>query len=326
MNSKVTFGQYYKADSFLHRLDPRTKIISILVLMVSIFLINNVYILLGLLASVLVLICFSKVPLIKFLNSLKMMAMLLLFSVFFQVCFNNRGVLLKEFNFNLDLINTLIIVALLVCYVLSKKIIKKFRFLLLIITIFLAFVVQYYLNLNILYNLNYQISIYDEGLLTSSKIVLRIISILFMSSLLTLTTKPNELNNGLEKVLHPLTYLKIKVGIFSMMISIALRFIPTLINEAEKILKAQASRGVDFKEGKLKDKIFQIVSLLIPMFVIAFKRAEDLADAMEVRGYIPDAERTKINKLQYHVADFITYAFSLLFLGGIIFLKVKYAI
>ena len=104
-----------------------------------------------------------------------------------------------------------------------------------------------------------------------------------------------ELNQGLESLLKPLRFFKLNPSIFTMMIAIALRFIPTLINEANKILKAQASRGVDFKEGKLKDKIGQIISLIVPMFVIAYRRAIDLSDAMEARGYIPGEKRTKIN-------------------------------
>ena len=111
-----------------------------------------------------------------------------------------------------------------------------------------------------------------------------------------------------------------------MMISIALRFIPTLINESTKILRAQASRGVDFEDGKLKEKIFQIVSLLVPMFVISYKKAEDLANAMEARGYIPGEERTRINVLKYRISDLLTYIFLVLFLTGVIFFKVRGAI
>src|SRR5690606_12025828 len=102
--------------------------------------------------------------------------------------------------------------------------------------------------------------------------------------LLTLTTKPTDLNNGLESVLSPLEKIGLKTSILAMMISIALRFIPTLINEADRILKAQASRGVDFKEGNIGQKVVQIISLLIPMFIVSFKRAEELANAMEARG------------------------------------------
>lgn len=324
--NNVVFGQYYHSDSFFHKLDPRTKIISLLILMISIFLINNLYVLLGFLIFVLCLIAFSKVPIIKFLSSLKMMTMLFAFTIFFQVAFNNNGALIKVIDFNIDFINTLIILMLIIIILFKGKIIKKFNMTSTLVLIALAFFVQNKLNFKVFYNINYQISIYDEGLFTSLKIVLRIISLLFVSSLLTLTTKPSDLNNGLEWCLGFLKVFKIKVGIFSMMVSIALRFIPTLINETEKILKAQASRGASFKEGSLKNKIMQIVSLLIPMFVISFKKAEDLADAMEVRGYIPGEKRTTINKLEFKIKDIASFVFSFLLIGLIIYLKVRYAI
>jgi energy-coupling factor transport system permease protein len=107
-----------------------------------------------------------------------------------------------------------------------------------------------------------------------------------------------------------------------MMISIALRSIPTLINESQRILKAQASRGVDFNEGKLKDKINQIISLLVPMFVISYKKAEDLAYAMEARGYIPGKERSKLEVLKYKLSDYLVYVFVLLFISLIIIGKI----
>jgi energy-coupling factor transport system permease protein len=130
------------------------------------------------------------------------------------------------------------------------------------------------------------------------------------SAILTLTTKPTDLNNGLESLLK---IFGKKTSILAMMISIALRFIPTLFQETDKILKAQASRGVDFNEGKLREKISQVVSLLVPMFIISFKRAADLADAMEARGYIPGEKRTKLIKMQFTIKDVI-YMFSVILL------------
>lgn len=134
-------------------------------------------------------------------------------------------------------------------------------------------------------------------------IIARVFILLMFSSILMLTTKPTDLNNGLESLLSPFEKIGIKTSILAMMVSIALRYIPTLFNETEKILKAQASRGVDFNEGKLKDKISQIISLLIPMFVISFKRATELADAMEARGYIPGEKRTKLNEMKFKFKD-----------------------
>src|SRR5690606_28605122 len=120
--------------------------------------------------------------------------------------------------------------------------------------------------------------IYDDALRHGGFIILRLVLIICISSLLTFTTKPTDLTLGIERVLSPLKLFRVQVSELALMISIALRFIPTLLEETQKILKAQTSRGADFTEGNIKDKILQIISLLIPMFIISFKRAEDLAN------------------------------------------------
>jgi energy-coupling factor transport system permease protein len=326
MNDKMIFGQYYHSNSWIHRLDPRTKIISLFALMLTAFIFSSLWGLLGMFILVLVLIATSKIPFGKFLQSLKMMAMLLVFTIFFQVFFS-QGVGEARFvlHFELRWLSLGIFIVLLVLFFLSKKIIRKGRGLLFIATLLLGFYLQTILKTTPLLT-GYTLRIYDEGLITSARVILRIINLICFSSLLTLTTKPTDLNNGLEEVAKPLGIFKINVSIMAMMISIALRFIPTLINEAMRILKAQASRGVDFAEGKIKDKIMQIISLLIPMFVVAYKRAEDLANAMEARGYIPGDKRTKINELVYHTSDYFAYAVTLLCFGLTLFLRIAYAI
>jgi hypothetical protein len=125
-----------------------------------------------------------------------------------------------------------------------------------------------------------------------------------------------------EGIFKPFTFMKRGVSIMGMMISIALRFIPTLLNESQKILKAQASRGVDFNDGSFKEKVMQIVSLLVPMFVISYKKAEDLAYAMEARGYIPGKERTKLEVLKYQTKDILSYIFIFIFISLIIIGKI----
>lgn len=325
MGDKIVFGQYYNSDSWIHRLDPRTKLIAVFLYMITLFISKSMYVLFGILLLTLIIIGTSKVPLLKFLNSLKMVSFILLFTFLFQVIFRKDGNLLQTFTFKMNILNLIIILTLLVLFFISKRVIKHLRVLLFSGILLLCFAVQYYLDYTYLL-FEYKIEIYDSGLMMSLFILIRIISLLFISSLLTLTTKPTDLNQGLEALLKPLTYLKVKTSILSMMISIALRFIPTLINEAEKILKAQASRGVDFNEGKLKDKIVQIISLLVPMFVIAYKRAYDLADAMEARGYNPDDVRTSINILKYKTSDILTLTSSVLLMGIIVFLRVKYAL
>lgn len=322
---KIIFGQYYPSNSWIHRLDPRVKIVSMFIFMISLFLIENILALLGFLAFLFIVILTSKIPVVKFLNSIKMMSIVLVITFFLQIFFRKEGELLADLSFDLTVFSLIIISLSLLLWFLFSKYIKAFKTSLFVILILSLFALQYYTNIGT--NLvSYKIMIYDKGLTMASYIVLRIMALLFVSSLLTLSTKPTELNNGLESLLKPLKKIGIKVSVLTMMISIALRFIPTLIQEADKILKAQASRGADFKEGKLKDKIGQIVSLIVPMFVIAYKRAYDLADAMEARGYIPENDRTSIYLLKYKKADYLVYTFNILLIILVIGARVLYAL
>lgn len=162
------------------------------------------------------------------------------------------------------------------------------------------------------------ISVYSDAFLNTFKVFLRLTLMIFMSSVLTLTTKPLDLTIGIEQLLKPLKRFKFPVHEVAMMISIALRFIPTLIEETNKIMIAQASRGVDFQAKKIKHKIKAIISLLVPLFVSSFKRADDLANAMEARGYNPSAQRTRFNQHNWYFKDTIGLAFSLFYMIGVI--------
>ena len=145
---------------------------------------------------------------------------------------------------------------------------------------------------------------------------IRLIIVVIISTLLTLTTRPSDLTLALESLFKPLGRIGIPVAEIALMISIALRFIPTLFEETQKILKAQASRGVDISEGNFKDKVIQLISLLVPLFILSFKRADELANAMEVRGYVPGRPRTSINQLRWRIPDTILILISIgLFLG-----------
>ena len=320
MNSKMILGQYYNVDSWIHRLDPRTKLISLFLLMIGIFIISDILLLTIALGLILILVISSKVPITRFLKSLKIMAALLIFTMIFQVLFNTQGTIIQSYQFDMKIINIAIIVGLLIVYFLLGKITKKFRMFTFLVFVVLAMYLQTItLPTNSLFT--YQINIYDQGLESAVKVLLRIINLITLSSLLTLSTKPTDMSNGLESITKPLKYIGVNVSILAMMVSIALRFIPTLINEANRILKAQASRGVDFQEGNLNDKVKQIVSLLIPMFVISYRRAGDLANAMEARGYIPGAMRTKINELKYRASDIIVIVSTIIILAGTIVLK-----
>lgn len=323
MNDKIIFGQYVNVDSWIHKLDPRCKISVLFLMMVCIFLINNIYALLGCFILITVIVLTSKIPLRKFLGSFKMIAMLLIFTTAFQILFNKNGDIIivngieltKQFTLTIQAL--IIDVVLLVLYFLSNKIIKKFRVLLFLLILFIGLYVQT-INDQTYQIVSYTISLYEEAVLSSLTVLLRIIILISLSALLTLSTKPTDLNSGIEGIFAPLKFMKSQISIFAMMISIALRSIPTLINESQRILKAQASRGVDFNEGKLKEKVNQIVSLLVPMFVISYKKAEDLAYAMEARGYIPGKERTKLEVLKYKTSDYLVYIFVIILIALII--------
>ena len=145
--------------------------------------------------------------------------------------------------------------------------------------------------------------IYDDAILQTLYITVRLALMIMITTLLTATTKPLELTLGIEFLLAPFKKIGVPAHEIAMMISIALRFIPTLIEETERIIKAQTSRGVDLDEGSLKEKIMAILSLIVPLFVSAFQKAEDLANAMESRGYAPGASRTRYKLLKWAVAD-----------------------
>ena len=312
MNSMIAFGQYYDSNSWLHRLDPRTKIMSLFVLMIALFCTSNIYAIGICLVLSFVLIASAKVPLLKCLNSLKGMAALILMSAIFQILMNKQGTLLTTLNFDFTVVNILIVIILLVFYFWLGRHVKVLR----ISQFIVIFAIAIYLFVKVpvihLFHENWKVDvgIYSGSLLNAGVIAGRVAVVLFLSTLLTLTTKSTDLNTGLSKILQPLKKIKLPVDTFSMMISIALRYIPTMMNETQRILKAQASRGADMGEGSFGQRVKQTTSLLVPMFVVAFDRGSDLADAMAARGYDPDHERTSLHILKFKAADIIVLVFS----------------
>ena len=145
--------------------------------------------------------------------------------------------------------------------------------------------------------------IYEGGLIQGLFISVRFTLLILVTSLLTLTTTPISITDGMEELLGPLKKWKMPVHELALMMSIALRFIPTLMEETEKIMKAQTARGVDFSSGPIKDRVKSIVPLLVPLFVSSFKRAEELATAMESRGYRGGEGRTKYRQLDWKTSD-----------------------
>ncbi|MCD8224158.1 MAG: energy-coupling factor transporter transmembrane protein EcfT [Clostridiales bacterium] len=160
-----------------------------------------------------------------------------------------------------------------------------------------------------------------EGLRTAAFMALRLIYLVIGSSVMTLTTTPNELTDGLERSLGFLKRVGVPVHEISMMMSIALRFIPILVEETDKIMKAQMARGADFESGNLIQKAKSMVPLLVPLFISAFRRATDLAMAMEARCYHGGEGRTKMKPLKYAQRDRIAYLFYLIYLAVLIVLR-----
>lgn len=159
----------------------------------------------------------------------------------------------------------------------------------------------------------WKLTITKEGLKLSIMMAIRLVFLIIGSSIMTLTTTPNQLTDGLEKLLNPLKKIKIPVHEIAMMMSIALRFIPILLEETDKIMKAQIARGADFESGNLIKKAKSMVPLLVPLFISAFRRANDLATAMESRCYRGGEHRTKMKPLQYGKKDVAAYGFLILY-------------
>jgi|SRR5690625_415692 len=153
----------------------------------------------------------------------------------------------------------------------------------------------------------FTLKIYSGGVQQGLMISLRFGLLIFMTSLLTLTTTPIEITDAIEELLRPLNKIKFPVHELALMMSISLRFIPTLMQETDKISKAQASRGVDFRTGPIKERIKAIVPLLVPLFISAFKRAEELAMAMESRGYQGGEGRSKLRELKFYTKDYLIF-------------------
>ncbi len=324
--NNITIGQYIAGDSWLHKLDPRVKLFSLVILLVATFLIPvspNLIPLLTMLAILVLVIGLtisSKIPLRKVLNGLKPIVFLLTFTFVIQLFYVKTGqLILGPFDMFISLSSIAAIILFLVFYNITKKHIK-FRILYFFFAVFVVFLLQAllpYISLT-----SYTIEIYDQGLLRAGFIFLRITNVIILTSLLTFTTMTTDLNYGIEALLKPLKIVKVPVDMIAMMLSLTLRYIPTLLIETEKIMKAQASRGVEFKESTFKEKISQIISLLIPVFVISFKRSEDLGNAMEVRGYVIGAKRTRIDEYIISTKDILTIVMSAFILAAVIYTRV----
>lgn len=260
----ITLGQYYPADSVIHKLDPRVKLFGTLIYIISLFVFKGLPAFILAAIFLVVLIKLSKVPFSYMVKGLKTIVLIMLFAAVFNL-FLTPGTKLVSF---------------------------------------WIFTITY------------------EGLKNAIVMMVRLIFLIIGTSLMTLTTTPNELTDGLEKALSPLKYIKVPVHEIAMMMSIALRFIPILIEETDKIMKAQMARGADFEHGNLIQKAKNMVPLLVPLFVSAFRRANDLAMAMEARCYRGGEGRTKMKPLHYQKRDRMAYLTLLVYLAAVIGLRI----
>ena len=313
-------GQYVPGDSYLYKLDPRVKIIGVLLLMISVFLLKNITQVLIALGFIVLILISGRISLFRVLKGLKPLIVLLLFTFFFQIFFNKEGRILYETNLHFGIYSILIALgALIIWYLLKSNLGHKGLFLLLVIGA--LFVIFKFVDFGKIFY-TYHFEVPESGVKMAVFIMVRLIIVISLATILTLTTKPTDINLGLESLMKPLKYIKLKPEEYALIISIALRYIPTILDEANKIMQAQTSRGSDFSESGLGKKIVQIVSLLVPMFIIAFQRSDDLACAMEARSFVPGRPRTKLFELKWKYKDTLALLFLFIVLGGCICVRI----
>lgn len=256
MIKDITIGQYVPGESFIHKLDPRAKILISLIFIINIFIVNNfkgyIFTVLFLAVSIIV----SKVPFKYIYKGLKPIFILLIITSLLNI-FLSPG----------------------------ETLIFKWK----------------------------MVTIYKEGLELAGFMVLRLVFLIIGTSLLTLTTSPIQLTDGIEKLLSPFRKIGVPAHELAMMMTIALRFIPTLIDETDKIMKAQMARGADFESGNILNRAKNLVPLLVPLFISAFRRADELALAMEARCYRGGEGRTRMKVLKFTMRDIIAFFIFVIF-------------
>lgn len=263
MLKDITFGQYYESNSPIHRVDPRTKLLLLIVLMVFLFLADNFFGI-GLFAVFFMMSAImSRIPIKMFLKNIKAIWMILLFTAVLNLFYTASGDVLFEF---------------------------------------------------------WVLKVTTGGIYRALFMAIRIILLILLSSLLTYTTTPNDLTDGIESLLSPLRFLGLKnaVHTLAMMMTIALRFIPTLVEETEKIMNAQKARGADLENGKLLERIRALIPILIPLLLSAIRRAYELAEAMECRCYNGGEGRIRMKQLRFSVLDAVAGVFGIAVCAGII--------
>ncbi len=267
MLNDVTFGQYYPATSFVHKLDPRLKLLFLIAYIVMLFVANSFY---GLALCALILIIAiiaARVPITSVLRSIKGIIFILIFTSVLNIFFHGGKPenLLWEWGI---------------------------------------------------------IHIYVESIIFAVFLTVRLFLIVMASSILTLTTTPVNLTDGIESLLFPLTLIKIPVHVLALIMSIALRFIPTLMDETNRIISAQKARGAAFDSGNVFKRVKAIIPVLIPLLLSAFRRADELGDAMDARCYSCGKKRTKYKKLKFTVRDLVALVFAAILIAGVILFNI----
>ena len=258
MLKDITLGQYFPGNSIIHRLDPRTKLIMLVVYIVALFLAKG-WVGYALMFAFLVwVVKKSTIPPKSIVKGMKPLVMILIFTGVLNLFFTQEGTLLVDF---------------------------------------------------------WIIRIYSGGLSRALMMMVRILMLISCTFLLTYTTSPIALTDGLEALMNPLKKIKVPVHELSMMMCIALRFIPTLIEETDKIMCAQKARGADFENGSLMERARALIPILVPLFISAFRRADELATAMECRCYQGGEGRTKMKLLRYHREDFVSFGLGIVLIA-----------
>ena len=263
MLKDITLGQYFPGHSIIHRLDPRTKLILLVVYIVALFMATG-WVAYGMLFAALVwVIKISTIPVKSIVKGMKPLVLILIFTGILNLFFTQEGTLLVDV---------------------------------------------------------WIIKIYSGGLSRAAMMVARILMLITCTFLLTYTTSPIALTDGLEALMNPLKKVGVPVHELSMMMCIALRFIPTLIEETDKIMCAQKARGADFENGSLMERAKALIPILVPLFISAFRRADELATAMECRCYQGGEGRTKMKLLRYHREDFVSFGIAAALVAAVVLL------
>ena len=261
----ITLGRYIPLDSPIHKMDPRAKIVGMLLVLIAIFFPAGWYGYAILFAAVAFCIILAKLSFTFIWKAMRPMLFMLVFLLVINTLFLKTGTPLFTIG---------------------------------------------------------SFTMYSDAVFQTLYIAVRLLLMVMITTCLTATTKPLDMTLGIEDLLKPFAKIGVPAHEIAMLISIALRFIPDLIDETQRIIKAQESRGVDLKEGKITERIMAILSLIVPLFVSAFQRAEDLANAMEARGYAPGEKRTRYKVLKMQARDYVLLLICGALLGGMIALSI----